>query len=221
VAADSAHNVYVADTFNNTIRLVTSAGIVTTLAGSAGQAGSADGTGSGARFNQPGSVVVDRLTNIYVADTYNQTIRRISPTLISGSTNWVVTTVGGTPSVIGGGWVDGLGGVGSAAEFDFPMGVAVDVSGNVYVADTGNNRISMDSVSGVLGLPPSFGLPAITGNLFQVPVINPSPGQTIVIQSSTNLTTWLSILTNTSAVIEVSQSITNNSSRLFLRAYAP
>jgi sugar lactone lactonase YvrE len=219
VAVDSAMNIYVADTFNDTIRKITPAGLVTTLAGTAGQAGSLDGNGSAASFNEPSGVAVDSMGNVYVADTYNQTIRRITPTLISGSTNWMVVTVGGTPGVIGGGLVNGLNGVGPAAEFDFPMGVAVDSAGNVYVADTGNNRISMDSISGNLAPGPLFGVPSFLGGLFQVQVINPSPGYAVVIQSSTNLSTWFPIVTNPSGVIEVSQAVTNPPLRFFLRAY--
>ena len=68
VAVDSAGNVYVADTGNHTIRKVTPAGVVTTLAGLAGSSGSADGTGSAARFNGPAGVAVDSAGNVYVAD---------------------------------------------------------------------------------------------------------------------------------------------------------
>jgi sugar lactone lactonase YvrE len=219
VAVDGSGNVYVADTFNNTIRFITPAGVVTTIAGTAGQVGSADGTGSAAQFDQPTGLTVDSMGNIYVADNYNQTIRRITPTVISGSTNWIVTTVGGTPGVIGGGFVDGIDGVGPAAEFDFPMGVAVDSAGNVYVADTGNNRISMDSIFQNVVLGPTFGTSSITGGLFQVSVFNPSPGLPVIVQASSNLSTWVPILTNSAAVFEVSQGVTNQQSQLFFRAY--
>ena len=78
---DSAGNVYVADSGNHTIRKVTSAGVVTTLAGLAGSVGSADGTGSAARFSYPSGVAVDSAGNIYVADTYNHAIRKGTLTL--------------------------------------------------------------------------------------------------------------------------------------------
>jgi hypothetical protein len=79
VTGDSAGNLYVADTGNDTIRKVSPTAAVTTLAGMAGQAGSADGTGSAAGFNSPQGVAVDSAGNIYVADTGNDTIRKITP----------------------------------------------------------------------------------------------------------------------------------------------
>ena len=79
VAVDSAGNVYVADHGNNTIRKVTSAGVVTTLAGLAGSRGSADGTVGAARFNDPSGVAVDSVGNVYVAEEGNGTIRKGYP----------------------------------------------------------------------------------------------------------------------------------------------
>jgi hypothetical protein len=76
VATDSSGNVYVADRSNSTIRKITPAGVVTTLAGLAGSLGSADGTGSAARFYLPFGVATDSSGNVYVADTYNNTIRK-------------------------------------------------------------------------------------------------------------------------------------------------
>jgi DNA-binding beta-propeller fold protein YncE len=94
VAVDGAGNVFVADYGGNTIRKITPAGVVTTLAGTAGMTGSADGTGPDGRFNRPTGVAVDSAGNVYVADNHNSTIRKITPA-------GVVTTVAGTAGVAG------------------------------------------------------------------------------------------------------------------------
>jgi hypothetical protein len=130
VAVDNAGNVYVADTYNQTIRKITPAGTVTTLAGLAGVPGSRDGKGTGARFGYPGGVAVDDRNNVYVADTINNTIRRISP---SG----VVRTLAGLARVSG--TADGTG---TDARFFAPSGVAIGHARNIYVADTFNNTIA-------------------------------------------------------------------------------
>jgi sugar lactone lactonase YvrE len=129
VATDSSGNVYVADTWNHTIRKITPAGVVTTLAGLAGSFGSADGTGSAARFYHPGGVATDSSGNVYVAEIANSTIRQITP-------GGVVTTLAGLAGSVG-----SADGTGSAALFHYPHGVATDSSGNVYVADDGNYTI--------------------------------------------------------------------------------
>ena len=138
VATDSAGNVYVADTNDDEIRKISPAGVVTTLAGSAGQQGSSDGTGSAARFRYPGGLAVDAAGNVYVADTNDDEIRKISP---SG----VVTTLAGFAGQTG-----SSDGTGSAARFNLPEGVAVDGAGNVYVADYGSAEIRKISPSGVV-----------------------------------------------------------------------
>jgi len=97
VAADSAGNVYVADNLNDTIRKVTPAGVVTTLAGLAGCSGSADGTNSAALFDEPDGLALDTNGNLYVSDLGNFTIRKVTPV----GTNWVVTTLAGQPGVSG------------------------------------------------------------------------------------------------------------------------
>jgi hypothetical protein len=130
VASDRAGNLYVADTGNNTIRKIAVAtGAVTTIAGAAGQFGSADGTGTAARFSGPTAIISDGAGSLYVADTANSTIRKVA--LATGA----VTTLAGAGSP---GSADGTG---AAARFSYPYGIAGDGAGNLYVADTGNSTI--------------------------------------------------------------------------------
>ena len=120
VAVDAAGNIYVADSANNKIRIISRDGTVFTLAGT-GTPDSTDGPANTATFNYPHGVAVDGLGNVYVADTFGNKIRKISP-------DGTVTTLAST------------------ATFNAPYGVAVDAVGNVYVADTTNKirKISPD-----------------------------------------------------------------------------
>jgi streptogramin lyase len=136
VAVDASGNVYVADWGNNKIRKITPSGVVSTLAGT-GSWGSTDGTGTSASFNNPRGVAVDASGNVYVADSNNHKIRKITP---SG----VVSTLAGSDSQ---GSTDGTG---TSASFNNPRGVAVDASGNVYVADSDNHKIRKITPSGVV-----------------------------------------------------------------------
>lgn len=145
VDVDIAGNVYVVDHLNSTIRKITPTGtnwVVITVAGSAGNTGSTDGTGTAARFNFPRSVAVDNAGNLHVVDSANNTMRRITAT-------GVVTTVAGTPGADGS--TDDTGGV---ARFSDPRGVAVDSAGTLFVADYANHTIRK-------GTPPA-GFPAFT-----------------------------------------------------------
>jgi sugar lactone lactonase YvrE len=130
VAVDRVGNVFVAG--NNTIRKVTTAAEVTTLAGSPGASGTNDGTGSAARFYGPSGLAVDSAGNVFVTDYGNSTVRKVTAA-------GVVTTIGGIPGVLSA--ADGLG---SSAIFANPSGIAVDSAGTLYVADYNNNRISKD-----------------------------------------------------------------------------
>ena len=137
IAVDAGGTLYVADANNNAIRKITPAGtnwVVTTLAGKlgGGNSGTVDGTNGAARFWYPVGIAVDRATNLYVADSYNSTIRKVTPV----GTNWVVSTIAGTP--YGYNYADGTNG---AASFYLPDGIAVDNSGNLYVADSHYNII--------------------------------------------------------------------------------
>jgi sugar lactone lactonase YvrE len=127
IAVDANDNVYVVDRDNNLIREVTSAGEVSTFAGT-GAVGSANGSGSAASFSEPFGIAVDAAGNVYVADTGNQLIRKVTPA-------GVVTTLAGT------GAAGSANGAATAATFDEPIGVGVDANGNVYVGDFGNELI--------------------------------------------------------------------------------
>jgi streptogramin lyase len=130
VAVNSSGDVFVADTTNNLIRMITMSGVVSTFAGS-GTAGHHDAMGTSATFAEPKGIAVDSNGNLFVADTFNDTIRRID-------TSGNVTTYAGIALSSGS---TNSNTVATAATFASPAAVAVDTSGNVYVADTGNNLI--------------------------------------------------------------------------------
>lgn len=204
VAVDNASNIYVADTWNHTIRKVTPARVVTTIAGLAGNPGSADGTGSDARFYFPSGIAADGTGNVYVADAYNNTIRKLT---LAG-TNWLVTTLGGMSGFYG--TADGTG---SAARFSNPNGIAVDSDGALYVADFYFNTIRK-------GYPPPKILNAafISGQ-FRFDLTAP-PGRSAVVEVSTDLMSWLPVWTNTSA-LHFSDPQSGISSYRFYRARMP
>ena len=152
IAVDGAGTVYVADGNNHTIRKITAGGVVTTLAGLAGTSGTTDGAGTAARFNFPRGVAVDNAGTVYVTDTNNATIRKITP-------GGVVTTLAGLAGSFGSG-----DGTGSAARFNGPQGIAVDSTGTLYVADTNNQTIRKVTAGGVVTT--VAGCPGCTGNEF-------------------------------------------------------
>lgn len=137
VTADTSGNLYVADTNNNRIRKVTSTGVVTTLAGTGTTGGITNGTCSTATFNAPRGITYSSGV-LYVADSNNHAIRAISLSTCS------VTTVAGSTN---GGYADGTG---TSAKFLVPQGLAIDGSGNVIVADSGNNLVRKVTPSGVV-----------------------------------------------------------------------
>ena len=128
VVTDATGNVYVADRASHTIRKITPAGAVTTLAGLANTEGSADGTGSAARFSFPTGLGVDAAGNVYVADNGNNLLRRITPA-------GVVTTVVGVAREPGGPRTGG--------RLFNPSAVAIDAAGNYFIANTGDQTIVM------------------------------------------------------------------------------
>lgn len=157
IALDADENLYVADTGNNAIRKVTPEGVVTTIAGGKG-AGFQDGLAGDALFNGPVGVALDAQKNIYVADTYNDRIRLIS-------THGQVTTIAGAGTAPG--FQDGAA---LSASFDTPCGVVVTKTGDLYVADTGNNAIRRITKDGVVTTLASASLLADNASLLSSPV---------------------------------------------------
>ena len=163
LAVDGAGNLFVADSYNNLIRKITTAGVVTTLAGdiydltnggynggsNAANAGYADGPGTNARFNYPTDVAVDDLGNVYVADAYNNLIRKITAAGV------VTTLAGDIYDLTNGGYNGGSNGryadgSGVGAAFHFPISTTLDRSGNLLVADCFNNLIRTITPAGVV-----------------------------------------------------------------------
>lgn len=133
LAVDGMGNLYIADTYRNRIRKVTaSTGIMTTVAGTGTQSDGGDGgAATDAQLNYPNGVAVDRSGNLYIADTENHRIRKVT------ASTGVITTVAGT-GVAGD---SGDGGAAVHARLNHPNGIAVDEAGNLYIADTHNQRI--------------------------------------------------------------------------------
>ena len=135
-AVDAQGNVYVTDSFNHLIRKITPAGVVTTFVGS-GALGFNGGTATTAQFYSPNGIATDAAGNVYISDLGNNAIYKI--------------TSSGTVTILAGSGTAGyVNGAGSAAAFNAPQGLVADASGNVYVADQGNNRIRKITSAGVV-----------------------------------------------------------------------
>jgi sugar lactone lactonase YvrE len=129
VAVARDGTVFVSDSLSAVIRKITSAGVVSTFAGTVGQSGDTDGPASSARFRSPRGLALDAAGNLYVADAGAPTIRKIAP-------DGTVSTIAGTSGAVGD--ADGMG---AAARFRSPTGIAVDASGNLFVTDPMNHTI--------------------------------------------------------------------------------
>jgi sugar lactone lactonase YvrE len=150
VSVDPGGNIYVADYGNQTVRKITSSGAVTTLAGLSGSSGSADGSGNAARFDGPAQTATDSMGNIYVADSRNHTMRKITP---AGS----VTTLAGSAPYTG-----STDDIGTGARFNFPNGIAVGGDGNAYIGDTNNYTIRKIDSAKVVST--AAGTPGVNGS---------------------------------------------------------
>jgi uncharacterized protein (TIGR03437 family) len=139
VAADNAGNFYVSDTGNNVVRKVAKGGTITTIAGngSAGNGGDG-GAGTSAQLASPMGLAVDTSGNLYISDSLNAKVRKVS---------------GGVISTVAGNGTPGFGGDGAAAssaQINTPLGIAVDGAGNLYIADFSNNRVRKVSTGGTI-----------------------------------------------------------------------
>lgn len=138
VARDNAGNAYIADTYNCVVRKVDTARNISSVAGTPGSCGFAGdgGPAASAYLDYPEGVYVDGDNNLYIADTYNNVIRKVS--------GGIITTVAGTPTALG---YSGDGGPATSAELYYPSGVKADSTGTLYVADTYNHRVRMVNAS--------------------------------------------------------------------------
>ena len=161
LALDDAGNLYIADAGNRRVRKVTPSGIISTVAGTGVQGFSGDGgPATNAQLNRPTSVLFSA-GNLYIADSSNQRIRKVS-------SNGTITTLAGN-GVAG---FSGDGGFGTSASLDFPLGIAMDSAGALYVADGNNNRIRRVSPNGVITTAAGDGVGRFAGE--QVPATSAS-----------------------------------------------
>jgi hypothetical protein len=144
VAIDGAGNLYIADTNNNVIREVNlTSGSIRTIAGNSTPGYTGDtGAATSAELNSPQGIAVDPAGNVYIADTDNNAIREVN------AATQTITTVAGDPTGVPGS--SGDGGLATAAKLDAPYGVALDPAGNLYIADSGNNRVRKVGTTGYI-----------------------------------------------------------------------
>lgn len=175
--------IFVADNQNHALRRIGTNGVVTTLAGLPGTPGSADGTGPAARFDSPTGVALGPDGALYVSDTGNHTLRRVT-------TNGVVTTLAGSAGV-----ADYVDGPATSARFNQPLGLAIAPDGTVFVADSGNHLIRIIATNGTVsvlaGNPETFGSADGTGTnaFFNSPVgLALAPDGSLFVSDANNFT---------------------------------
>src|ERR1017187_2403392 len=155
VAVDAVGNLFVADTYNNRIREVSASGIITTVAGGGAYngCGGDGGPATAASLGFPNGVAVDAFGNLFIADTSNSRIRKVSA-------GGIITTVAGTGTA----GFSGDGGLAMAAQMSSPAGVLVDAAGNLFIADAGNQRIRKVSAGGIITTVAGTGTAGFSGD---------------------------------------------------------
>ncbi len=151
ITFDSVGNLYIADFNNNRVRKVTLAGVISTVAGSGKEGFSGDGgLAMNAQLNGPAGLAIDSSANLYFSDLNNQRIRKVTPA--------------GVISTIAGGGTGGLGGAATDAQLVFPVGLAVDSSGNLYIADRDSNQILEVTTDGIINAVAGTGVAGFSGD---------------------------------------------------------
>ena len=183
VCVDSFGNVFVADYYNNKIRKINTLGDVSTIAGT-GAIGSDDGIGTTASFHYPAIVAVDANNNLFITDEENHKIRKI-------------TTDGMVSTYAGNGTLGAADGVSTLAQFNYPTGVAIDISNNIFVCDYGNNKIRKINTYGFSispALPTGLSFDTATGTISGTPIID-SPATNYTV-TATNINGVSSFVVN-------------------------
>ena len=176
VAVDAAGNLYVADTLNNLVRRVDTKGVITTFAGNGTAGFGGDGgAAASAQLNGPQGLAVDAAGNLYIADTQNARVRKVS---------------GGTISTVAGSSSSGFGGDGGAAasaQLNAPFGVALDAAGNLYIAEFGNNRIRKVGTNGNISTIAGTGVSGYSGDGGAATSAQLNGPQSVVVDGSGNV----------------------------------
>ena len=155
IVTDALGNLYIADANNHVVRKVSTAGIITTFAGTGGVAGHAGdgGAATSATMRTPIDITFDRYGNMYIAEADNHLIRKIDAA-------GIISTIAGT----GAAGFSGDGGAATAAKFNYPTGVSCDSSGNLYVADQNNNRVRKITTAGIITTVAGTGTAGFSGD---------------------------------------------------------
>jgi uncharacterized protein (TIGR03437 family) len=165
VAPDNAGNVYIADTNHNRVIMVNPAGNIQTVAGTGTAGYGGDGSTALAELNGPTGLAFDGNGNLYIADTQNNRVRMINQA-------GVTSTIAGTGTA----GFSGDGGAAASAELSYPSAIAVDASGDIFIADAGNNRVRLIAPNGTINTIAGSGDAAYngdTGSALQIALLNP------------------------------------------------